>query len=284
MKVSITIPTYNRSRYISEAIESAINQSYKDIEIIVIDNYSTDNTEEVVKGFKEFKDKGVQYIKNATNIGMMGNWNKCIEVSTGELLLILGDDDILYPNFVEESVSVFSKYPNIGFTFAHINKVDKDGNLLTKWGYQFTPAGLIKGIDYLLDTAKYSSCLTNSSSVVMNKKVFKEIGEFEAPLSQNTFDFNMWIKIANKFDIYFIDKILSDYRIHEDQVSEIHWRDKKKHTGKLGTYIELFQLASYILAKEEVKTNKDSYDLIIKQISVWDIEMTKLLRELVPNL
>ncbi|HVX92971.1 MAG TPA: glycosyltransferase, partial [Candidatus Dojkabacteria bacterium] len=265
MKVSITIPTYNRSQYISQAIESAINQSYKDIEIIVIDNCSTDNTEELVN---HFQDKGVKYIKNHTNIGMMGNWNRCIEVSTGELLMILGDDDILYPNFIEESVSIFEKHPNIGFTFTHINKVDKDGKPLTKWGYKFTPAGLIKGRDYLLDTAKYSSCLTNSSSVLINKEVFKKIGIFEAPLSQNTFDFNMWIKIANSYDVYFIDKVLSDYRIHEEQVSEIHWRDKKRHTGKLGTYIELFQLASYLLKKKEIRRDEKDYESIINQIAI----------------
>jgi glycosyltransferase involved in cell wall biosynthesis len=263
------------------AIESALNQTYKNLEIIVIDNASTDNTKEIVKKYLK---KGVKYYRNDENIGMMNNWNKCIELSHGKFLMILGDDDILYPTFTEEAIKIFDKHPSIGFTFAHINKMNEKGKFLTRWGYEFTPSGLIHGIDYLFYTAKYSCCLTNSSSVLMNKKVFKMVGQFEAPLSQNTFDFNMWIKIANKFDVYFINKTLSDYRIHKNQVSEKHWRNKNRQTGKIGTYIELFRLANYLLTKKEIQTSKTKYKLLMNRIDEWSSKLASLLKEIIPEL
>ena len=88
MKVTIGIPTYNRSAYLSKAIESALNQTYKDTEVIVVDNFSSDNTENIVE---KFRNRGVIYKTNNENIGMLQNWNKCIEIASGDLLMILGN-------------------------------------------------------------------------------------------------------------------------------------------------------------------------------------------------
>jgi len=274
-KVTIAIPTYNRSNFIAESITSAINQTFTDIEILIIDNNSSDNTKNVVKSFN---DKRIRYIKNDINIGMMNNWNECIKKSRAKYLMILGDDDILLPNFIEESLKVFSKHKNLGFTFSHINKVDENGKTLTKWGYKFFSSGLILGINYLKTTIRNSCCMTNSSSALINKEVFNKVGYFECPIARNTFDLNMWIKITNEFDVFFINKILSNYRIHKNQITEVHWRRKDRQTGKVGTYLELIEAIGLIFKKQQ------SNNFLINKLKNINKELSELLKQLVPEL
>lgn len=251
MNVTVAIPTFNRSRFIGKTIESVLEQTYQDFELLIINNASTDNTESVVRSFT---DKRVHYVKNEKNIGIIGNWNKCIQLSSGKYLVILGDDDIFLKRFLEESVDVHNTHPTVGFTFTHCNKVDEAGNFIKRWGYNFTPAGHLKELDYLFYTLDYEACLTNSSTVLLKREVFNSVGEFRVEFARNVFDFNMWIRIASCYDTFFIDEVLCDYRIHDDQVSQLHWRKKK--TGKIGTYLELLHIISILQEREyEFKKN-----------------------------
>lgn len=278
--VTIAIPTYNRAGFLKTAIESCIKQTYQNVEILVLDGGSTDNTKQVVDSFN---DSRIAYYKNKENIGMMRSWNRCIELSSGEFIIILGDDDALHANFTNETMKVYEKYPDLGFIFAHANKVDINGNFLMKWGYDFTPSGYLSGLDYLFYTIKYGCCLTNSSTMICNKKIYKKVGLYEAEFAKNTFDFNMYIKIASKFDVYFLNKVLSDYRIHTEQVSEIHWRRKERPTGKIGTYLEIFKAMGLLLDNDNF-TDQRKKKFIYKQLPKIDKELTLLLMKIAPEL
>src|SRR3989338_5944877 len=107
-KVTIAIPTYNRAKLLSQAIESVLVQTYKDFELLISDNASTDETNNVVTSFK---DPRIRYHRNRKNIGMMSNWNKCVELAQGKYLMILGDDDKLYPYFIKNSLKVHKDHP-----------------------------------------------------------------------------------------------------------------------------------------------------------------------------
>lgn len=278
-RITVAIPTYNRAKYLPQAVQSVLSQTFKDFELLIVDNASTDETENAVKSFK---DKRIVYHKNKENIGMMNNWNRCIDISGGKYLIILGDDDKLYPNFLEESYRAHKRPPNLGFSFSHCNKVDVNGHYLMRWGYDFLPAGYSKGWEYLDYTLKFGCNLTNSSTVLLNKSVFKEVGKFEVEYATNTFDFNMWIKIASKFNVYFIDKVLSDYRIHPDQVSELHWRRKK--TGKVGTYLEIYGAISKLLSNKEYIKIPGKKEFLSKNIREINKELTGLLTGALPEL
>lgn len=272
-KITIAIPTYNRATLLTEAIESVLSQTYKDFELLISDNASTDKTKDIVTSLN---DPRIRYYRNKKYIGMINNWNKCVELAHGKYLMILGDDDKLSPDFIRLSLSAHENYPQIGFSFSHCNKVDSKGKYLTRWGYQFPPTGYLKLFQYLYYTIKYGSCLTNSSTVLINKKVFSKIGVFESPYSTNTFDFNMWIKIGQKYPVYFIDKIACDYRIHKEQVSEIHWR--KKPTGKIGTYLEIIGVIASLLNIKEFQDEKKK-EFLIKRLLEIDSELSIVLKQ-----
>ena len=278
--VTIAIPTYNRADLLKIAIQSCLSQKYNNLEILVIDGGSTDNTKAVVKSFKDLR---IVYTKNKTNIGMMGSWNRSITLAKGKYLLILGDDDVLYPDFISEALKVYVKHPNLGFIFTHANKIDIGGNFLMRWGYHFTPSGYLSGLDYLFNTIKYGSCLTISSTMLCRKDIYQKVGFYEAEFAKNTFDLNMYIKIAEKFDIFFINKVLADIRIHPKQVSEIHWRRKDRPTGKIGTYLEIFKAIGIALSNKKF-ADKNRKNLVLRRIREIDKELTNLLVRITPEL
>ena len=114
--VSILIPIYNREDLIRETLESAIQQTYKNIEIIVVDNCSTDNSFSVVKEYQE-KDSRIKLFKNEANLGPVKNWQRCIEKATGEYIKILWSDDKIAPTFLEKTVPILERHQDIGFAY-----------------------------------------------------------------------------------------------------------------------------------------------------------------------
>lgn len=104
--VSILIPVYNRVNLVGETIESAINQTYINTEIIIVDNYSTDGTWELLKVFAA-KDSRIRIFRNEMNIGPVKNWKRCIDEAKGEYAKILFSDDLIDKNFIEETMKVF---------------------------------------------------------------------------------------------------------------------------------------------------------------------------------
>lgn len=124
--VSILIPTYNSGKYVSAAIESALSQTYKNIEIVVSDNDSTDNTLVIVNGYAA-GNPNIKVNKNDTNLGPVRNWRRCAENAKGDFAALLFSDDILLPDFVDSTLPYLSD-PAVGFVYSAVGKIDRDGN------------------------------------------------------------------------------------------------------------------------------------------------------------
>ncbi len=116
--VSILIPVFNREHLIEETMMSALNQTYKNIEVIVVDNASTDNTWKVVSEISK-KDSRVKCFRNHANIGPVKNWKRCIDEATGFYGKILWSDDLISPNYISKTLPLF-KNKNIGFVFSSV--------------------------------------------------------------------------------------------------------------------------------------------------------------------
>lgn len=253
--VTVAIPTLNRANYLVQAVESVLAQTFSNFKILVVDNASTDNTRAVIRSFSDTR---LEYTCNDHQLGMIDNWNHALKLCNSDFVCILGDDDQWLPEFLEKSISVLRNHPSVGFTFSHCNKVDSNGAFIQRWGYDFPPSGLIRGHDYLEYTLKYGCCLTNSSTVVIRRKIFETVGLFQPEFSYNTFDFNLWIRMANEFDTYFIDEVLVNYRIHEQQISDRHWRKPNSPTGELGTTLELLYAVALLMQHQSHHQKSDS--------------------------
>lgn len=116
-KVSILIPTYNSEKYIEETIESALSQTYKNFEIIIVDNASDDKTYKIIQEYVK-KYSNIKIFKNNKNIGPIKNWMRCISEASGEFGKILWSDDLIKSTFLEKTVKVLEKNQDIGFVFS----------------------------------------------------------------------------------------------------------------------------------------------------------------------
>jgi len=130
-KFSIGIPTFNRARWLKNAIDCALAQTYQDIEVLVSDNASTDNTPEVVKEYGS----RVRYIRNETNIGPSANFRQLADLATGEYFSWLQDDDCIFNHFVERAVSQLDKYPEVTLYGAYAAVTGHIGILANSWLY-----------------------------------------------------------------------------------------------------------------------------------------------------
>jgi len=125
--VSILIPVYNRETLISETIESAISQTYENIEIIIVDNNSTDGTWEILKSYSQ-KDKRIKIYRNQENIGPVRNWRKCLEYAQGEYAKFLWSDDLIAPEFIEKTLPYLIDNLDVGFVFTGTEIFNEENN------------------------------------------------------------------------------------------------------------------------------------------------------------
>src|SRR5687768_8593791 len=128
-KVSVLIPTYNYAHVLDETIQCVLNQTFTDFELIIVDDNSNDNTDEVVK--KYLVDERVKYFRNEKNLRTMGNWNKCLEYATGEYIKYLCADDLLHPEILERYVPIMDQYQNISLITCDKQEFGDSTRLLT---------------------------------------------------------------------------------------------------------------------------------------------------------
>lgn len=117
-KVSVIIPVYNREKFIGKCIESALAQTFSDLEVVVVDNASTDGTWSICQKYAE-KDSRVRVFRNAENIGPVKNWKRCFDEARGEFGKILFSDDLIYPEYLSKTVPILND-PNVGFVFTNV--------------------------------------------------------------------------------------------------------------------------------------------------------------------
>lgn len=128
MKFSITIPAY-KQKYLYEAIESCLAQTYKDFELIIVDDASPENLKSVVDRFQNSR---ICYYRNEKNCGAMNvvdNWNICLGYAKGDYVICMGDDDRLLPNCLEEYSKLIEKYPDLDIYHGMTEIIDENGNV-----------------------------------------------------------------------------------------------------------------------------------------------------------
>jgi len=209
--VSICIPTYNRARMIPLAIESALAQSYPNIEVLVVDNASTDDTAAVVASFH---DDRLKYFKNERNLGLFGNFNRCVELAAGEYIHILHSDDYVDSDFTTTCMAFFKDHPSVVMTSTRARIVNgeverdipcSDTDFILK-----APEGFRR----LLAFRSFIAC----PSVIIRRDVYRDVGLYslEYPYSS---DYYQYLKIARKHDIGFVRGACVCYRQGEHSES-----------------------------------------------------------------
>ncbi|MBR8830312.1 MAG: hypothetical protein N5P05_003407 [Chroococcopsis gigantea SAG 12.99] len=220
VKVSLCLPTYNRSHYLTYSITSVLKQTYEDFELIVCDDASPDNTAEVVKNFN---DSRIRYIRHEENIGRSRNMRAGFAASRGEYFIKFDDDDALTPDFLCKTVTILDSHPDIDFVCTNHWIIDKYGNKditatdknSAKWGKDKLHAGVIE--DLLWQTFYYQSLQVGST--LFRRDCLQSV-DYMRPEADGCEDFDLLVRLAldNKRG-YFLPEYLMEYRFHGGQSS-----------------------------------------------------------------
>lgn len=204
--VSIISPTYNDEKTIKNTIKSVINQSYKNWEMIIVDDCSKDNTGEIIKKFQE-QDKRIKYIKLNENSGASVARNKAIKEAKGKYIAFLDCDDLWFNKKLEKQVK-FMEDNDYAFTYTDYEYMDQNGKILNK--KRVCP----KKVSYFRMLLGDSiGCLT----VMYNKE---KIGLIQIPVLRKRNDYALWCKVLKKVKKgYKYDAVLSRYRVSEKSIS-----------------------------------------------------------------
>ncbi|KJU81316.1 glycosyltransferase-like protein, family 2 [Candidatus Magnetobacterium bavaricum] len=205
--VSVIIPTYNHQAYIGEAIESALLQTYKEIEVIVMDNFSIDNTEAIVNSYIK-KNQRIRYEK-FDNKGIIGlSRNVGIKMAKGDYIAFLDSDDIWFSNKLEKVMNVFAKNKWVDLVCHdeyHVKGQSKD--IIGKGIY-----GPYKTYEQLL----FKGNALSTSAVVVRKNKLFEAGLFSEDLNFVTAeDYDLWLKLSKISRIVYLHEILGCWRVHD---------------------------------------------------------------------
>lgn len=225
VKVSVCIPTYNYGQFIGEAIESVLGQTLPDFEIIITDNASTDDTAAIVAEYVS-KDSRIHYLRNDTNIGMVGNWNRCLALASGEYVKFLCSDDLLEPDCLAELARLLDQ--NQSASLASCARGIITGSDNTTYLAYSDKEEVVSGAECIREILVKGN-IVGEPTAVMFRRTLAQRG-FDESFAQLT-DMELWLHLLERGGFVFSPEILCLYRQHDTQ-------ETKKNINSIRIYTE----------------------------------------------
>ena len=194
--VSIIMPSYNTAKYISETICSVLQQTYSNWELIIVDDCSSDNTDEVVA---EFKDKRIRYYKNEKNSGAAVSRNRALREAKGKWIAFLDSDDLWKSEKLEHQL-IFMKKNNYFFSYTNYEEIDSEGKITGK---------RVSGPAKITRRKMFNYCWPGCLTVMYDAE---KIGMLQIKDIKKNNDYAMWLKVCQKADCYLLNENLAQYR------------------------------------------------------------------------
>lgn len=211
--ISVIIPTYNSARFLPEAVESVLSQTFLPQDVIVVDDGSTDSTEDVLKPFR----RRIHYIRQE-NQGPAVARNRGIAEAKGDFIAFLDADDVWLPEKLEKQVKVLTERPRIGLVHSHYDHLDMAG------GRRLIPcSGDVQGFFGDCYLQFFRTCGVQIATVLLRKECLMKVGGFDERIRRASCeDWDLWFRIARHFELAFIDSPLALYRVHPTNASKNH--------------------------------------------------------------
>ncbi len=262
-KVSIIIPNYNHSPYLDHRIKSVLCQTYRDYEVIILDDCSTDSSVEIIERYRNHP-KVSQIIINSENSGStFKQWNKGVNLAKGEYIWFAESDDYAELTFLEELVPVLEQNSNVGIAKCKTQTIDSEYNKkeiiedisLRPWG----DSQIINGRQDCLLQLKYGISIHNASGVLVRKSIYLDVGYADENFKV-TGDWMTWCKILLKSDLAYINKVLNYLR--ETHADTARQKYIKSYNGLY--FLEDLKVVSYLIdntnpSKELIKEVLDRH-------------------------
>ncbi len=264
-KVSVIIPNYNHERYLKQRIDSVLSQTYQDFEVIILDDKSTDNSNEVIELYRS-RPKVSKIVYNEINSGStFKQWNKGIRLAEGELIWLAESDDDASPFFLEEMVARFNQNSTLGIVYCDSYYMNEDSEKLQcthiwknerfatdRWSKDFFNIGIDEVNNFLI----YHNVIDNASSALFKKQAL-----FDAGLADESFryagDMHLYMKVLLLSNVAYISKPLNYFRDHLVNTSKESFKNGSK-------YLEILLCYSNIISNNK-KIHEDTKKKRFKQ-------------------
>ena len=213
-KISVVLPVYNGRRYLKTSIESVLNQTHRDFELIIWDDGSTDETVALMAGYL---DSRVRRFASDRNRGLFTTLNLAIQQSKGEYIRLWSQDDVMKPNCLERQLAFLERNTQLAMVYCMCDKIGDDQQVAIPADFKSHP----KIIDPQVASEimfHHGSITGNIANVMLRKSALNDVGLFREDLLVSG-DFEMWVRLTERWPIGFLDESLMYLRIHKEQFS-----------------------------------------------------------------
>jgi glycosyltransferase involved in cell wall biosynthesis len=254
--VSVVIPAYNAEALLGETLNSVLAQSYTNLEIIVVDDGSTDATPQLLEKYSD----RVRVLRQA-NAGQAAARNHGAREAHGELLAFLDHDDLWDPDKTACQVALLDRFPEALAVYCDHRAIDAQGNLLSSSGALHFP----RSSGEMLRALLLSCCIVTPGLVLLRRHAFDVSGGFdEAPLMRGSEDYAFWLRLATRGSFIYSPDTLVSYRRHEQQATrQKHWE----------MHLSRAKLHSLMAIRDSVRASSDKD---VKRLFAWVLEETHI--------
>ena len=206
-KISVLMPVFNGERYLKAAIDSILNQTFQDLELIIIDDGSTDSTEQIISAYN---DPRIKYYKNPENIGIVASLNKGIDLCTGEFIARMDADDISLPERLQKQWDFLNANPEFAMVGGNIEEITDDDQHI-RWVNKYRSAHLLK-------THLFFKNAFAQSTILIRRDIMAEL-KYSANFRFYAEDYFLWTQVAFKYPVANLPEVFVRYRVHRQSAS-----------------------------------------------------------------
>ena len=230
-KIFVLIPVFNAGKFLAQAIESVLSQTYRDWKLLVLDDCSTDESFLVAQHYSQV-DTRIEVQRNDSNLGMLANWNKGLSLCNHEYFVKLDADDFWHPFMLEKAMGVLTRFPDVALVFSKYCKVDVAGQKIP--GSEIVLPEFARNLPFsCIPLVKSGASQVLSFEVlrqglsIIRKKIVDQIGPYRqliTPETQGATDTEFYFRVGCHSNIYCMDEMYYFYRVHEGSVTQIDQR------------------------------------------------------------
>lgn len=253
--VSVLMPVYNAGKFLRESLESILNQTYNNFEFIIVNDGSTDNSENIIK---TYSDNRIKYYSNSRNKGLIFSLNYGIDLAKGEYLARMDADDISMRDRFEKQIAFLEQNENVSAVFANVRLIDKSGTEIGIWEDDINT----KNYSEIRRTLAKTNCLAHPT-LMIRKSVISIFKYKKRRL--NSEDWDLWLRLVSRnYQIEKINEPLLNYRIHDDSVTFKRNRN--------GSDIKILTIQSKYLLSEATLFRVNKFNLRVLKYALKNID------------
>lgn len=265
-KVTVLMPVYNGEKYIRDAIESILEQTFTDFEFLIINDGSTDRSVEIIRSYN---DSRIRLVHNERNLGLIATLNKGLDLAQGEYIARMDCDDISLPERLRTQVEYMDTHPEIGVCGTKVKAISDKGSLLRRC---HVDAGLIKS------RLVFGSAIAHPSVILRRDFVEKFSLRYNARFTKAE-DYEFWVRCSDHFPLTNINKVLLLYRLHPEQTKRI-FKDIQKKTSNEIRFMQIKKLGINPSEEElELHQNLSTFNYqssedFLKHVNSWLLKLS----------